>query len=120
MPHSRRRTIGLYMPGTGTGGPWRYVHSILGRIDLSEFDVRLFCDIDGQYAPRPEIRVVPLSDGDGRNGSWANGAASAHVNGHSTGSVLRKLLPREVKLWAGFGKQAYRLSRKFRHHPVDL
>src|SRR4051812_34030029 len=53
--------LGIYCPGNGTGGPWRYVHSIVAGLDPTEFDVTLICDLPGQSPPRPAVRVARLN-----------------------------------------------------------
>src|SRR5260221_11498519 len=95
-----RPRLGMYMPGTGTGCPLRYVHSILGAIDLNEFDVRLFCDIQGVYEPRPEVRVVPLHSVPASAPTMAAPVKSRRR------AIGRSLLPGIVRLWLGFGRQA--------------
>lgn len=113
-----RPRLGLYCPGGGTGGPWRYVHSILAGIDPGEFDVAIFCDLPGAYEPRPWVKVVSL----GEQGAHANEAAAATPNDHPPAKrpVLTRLAPKTVRLWAGFGKEARRLARLLRRHPVDV
>jgi hypothetical protein len=37
-----RPQIGIFCPGNGTGGPWRYVHSILARTAPDEFDASAY------------------------------------------------------------------------------
>jgi glycosyltransferase involved in cell wall biosynthesis len=121
----QRSTLGIYCPGIGNGGPWRYVHSLLAGIDLGEFDVSVFCDIAGTYEPRPEIRVVRLTDGK-PVGVLTPAAVRPEIvsNGvHPTGSRPRRigrLLPGAVRLWAGFGCEARKLARLVREHSVDL
>lgn len=121
MRREERYKIGIYCPGDGKSGPWRYVHSILRAIDLNEFDVRVFCDIRGHYPARPEIRVrslsLPLtmhvSAPDARFAKPHRVAASARV-------VWRATVPPAVRLWSGFNRQAARLADAFRRDPVDL
>lgn len=111
-------TIGFYCPGVGTGGPWRYVHSILAGLDPGEFDATVFCDLPGEYEPRPWVKVVRL----GGPVALPDGAAATTPREASPAkrSALTGLAPRAVRLWAGFGKQSRQLARLFRRHPVDL
>lgn len=113
---NRRPTrLGIYCPGTGTGGPWRYVHSILAGIDLDEFDVSVFCDMTDGYSPRPGVRIVPLS-GTEPTSTLQQATTVAEPRKRGPGS----LLPRPLRVWAGFARDAARLARTFRRHPVDL
>src|SRR5262245_7006332 len=57
--------LGIYCPGNGTGGPWRYVHSVLAGLDPDEFDVTVFCDLPGGSEPEPWMKVVQLKDDPG-------------------------------------------------------
>lgn len=115
---TRGTQIGIYCPGNGTSGPWRYVHAILGGIDPAEFGVTVFCDLQGAYEPQPWIKVVRLRGAE----AHPAGAAFASSNGSHSNmpSALKRLAPKSVKLWAGFGKETRRLARLIRQHPVDL
>jgi glycosyltransferase involved in cell wall biosynthesis len=114
---SGRARLGIYCPGAGTGGPWRYVHSILAGIDLDEFDVRLFCDLPSDYNPRADVRVIPRS----ADYALSNGPTSAQPPAaRSAGRSLKLLVPGSVRLWSGFSREARRLARLFARHPVDL
>lgn len=59
---TQRKRIGIYIPGSGSGGPWRSVHSIVKHIDTDEFEVILFCHLEGEYPARPEIKVVNIAE----------------------------------------------------------
>jgi glycosyltransferase involved in cell wall biosynthesis len=111
------RHIGLYCPGNGTGGPWRYVHSIIAGIDPNEFDVSVFCDLLGVYEPRPSVKVVPLG-----GPQTHPGGAPLTVTRPAPFARTRvvRLAPPAVRLWAGIGRQSRRLIRLLRHHAVDL
>ena len=115
-----RARIGFYCPGVGTGGPWRYVHSILGGLDPNEFDAAVYCDLPGEYAPRPWVRVVRLGGADHAPGGAPLGAPPAPAAPRARGPALVRLAPPAVRLWAGVGKQARRLARLFRRNPADL
>jgi len=106
--------LGIYCPGVGTGGPWRYVHSVLAGLDPAEFAVTVFCDLPGEYAPRPWVRVVRL--GDPRTSPGVPPSALAPPRRRD----WRQLCPPAVRRWAGFAQEARRLARLFRAHPVDL
>lgn len=110
-PAARPR-IGMFMPGGGTGGPWRYVHSLLAAIDLREFAVTLFSDLPAGYPPRPEVEVVVLG---AAPGCPANGGPPAGGR-----SRLRAWLPQPAWHWAGFARQTARLARVIRGAGVDL
>ncbi|QJW98056.1 glycosyltransferase [Frigoriglobus tundricola] len=112
--------LAFYCPGTGTGGPWRYVHSLLGGLDPDEFDVTVFCDLPGAYEPRPWVRVIRLGGPDSFPGGAPVGAPPAHARAPYRGPALARLAPPAVRLWAGFGTQVRRLARLFRRTPVDL
>jgi len=114
--HPRAARIGFYCPGAGTGGPWRYVHSILAGLAPDEFDATVYCDLPGEYAPRPWVKVVRLGGPD----AFPGGAPLAPSAPRAKGRALGRLAPPAVRLWAGFGKQVRRLARLFRRHPVDL
>jgi glycosyltransferase involved in cell wall biosynthesis len=107
---ARRHRIGIYCPGTGAGGPWRSVHSVLRGIDLDEFEVVVFCDLTDRYEPRPEVRVAPL-------GSAAGGPVAPSSK---SSSRPRLPLPRPVRVWAGFAKTTARLARVIRTWDLDL
>ncbi len=109
--------LGIYCPGHGTGGPWRYVHSILAGIDPDEFQVSVFCDLPGEYGPRPRIEIVRLAGANSTASSSATAETATHRNGRSTFS---KVTPAAVKVCTGFAREAVRLSRFLRRHPVDL
>lgn len=110
--------LGIYCPGTGTGGPWRYVHSILAALDPAEFDVTVFCDLPGGYEPRPWVKVISL----GMSEAPPTGVAmSTAIKSIATPrSALARMVPKSVRRLAGFGVQSRRLARLFRQHPVDL
>lgn len=113
--------IGLHCPGTGSGGPWRYVHSLLRHIDLDEFDVRVFCDMERRYEPRPEISVVPLQS-QSASESVAPEANTGTTAQPGTAAVQRGrgIVPKSFRLIAGFFRDARRLARTLRPHRLDL
>jgi glycosyltransferase involved in cell wall biosynthesis len=108
---ARRHRIGMYSPGIGVGGPWRYVHSLLRGIDLDEFEVVVFSDLTERYEPRPEVRVAPLGSADAAPGASPESAAA-------TG--WRLPLPRPVRVWSGFARTTARLARLIRPWNLDL
>jgi glycosyltransferase involved in cell wall biosynthesis len=117
---SRRPRLGFYCPGTGTGGPWRYLHSILAGLDHTEFEAAVFCDLPGVYEPRPWVQVVGLTEpqtAPGENLSAGSSSAAVHPKPVST---VRSWVPKSVRMLAGFRKEALLLARLFRAHPVDL
>jgi len=113
-----RHRLGFYCPGAGSGGPWRYVHSILQAIDPDEFEVVLLCDLAGEYGPRPWIEVVRLSP----TGNVA--ATASDETRRGSGLPKRKLLsrfaPNSARIWAGFAKQTRRLAAVIRPCGLDL
>jgi glycosyltransferase involved in cell wall biosynthesis len=111
--------LGIFCPGAGTGGPWRYVHSILAGIDPSEFDVTVFCDLHGIYEPRPWAKVVGLKGGystslDSQSNAESISTASRKEN------LLRTIVPAPMKLCAGFAREVRRLAKMFRQYPIDI
>lgn len=113
-----RSRLGIYCPGTGTGGPWRYVHSILTGLSREEFDVTLFCDLQGGYQPQPWIKVVPLRP-DGSTAGDAPAPARAD-DGRAFRHRVRQVVPHPLRVWAGFGRVSRELALLLRKHPVDL
>lgn len=113
-----KRRLGVYCPGAGTGGPWRYVHSLLAAIDPAEFEVTVFCDLPGQYEPQPSVKVVRLKAPPPVGHAQATEApAAAPVR---TASPQMSSHPRWLKVWPGFGREVLRLARLIKQHPVDL
>ncbi len=115
--------LGIYCPGAGTGGPWRYAHSVLAALDPDEFDAAVFCDLPGRYDPRPWVNVVRLGGPVGFAGG-ATAAAPAPA-GEAAAAPRRRgglgrFVPPAARLWAGFAKESRRLARLLREHPVDL
>ncbi len=115
MTAEPRKRIGIYCPGAGVGGPWRYVHSLLATLDPAEFDTTVFCDLPGRYDPRPGIHVVRVGGAEPvgpDGGKW-----SARPGRVRPG---RRLVPRAARIWAGFARDARRLARVFAGHRTDL
>ena len=105
--------LGFYCPGTGSGGPWRYVLSIIAGLDPSSFRITLFCDIEGVYPARPDIKIVRLKP-------VVNSDATPVIQPLLAPVPRRSWLPAPLKIWAGFFKDARRLARLFREHPVEI
>ena len=120
---TNRPRIGIYCPGDGTSGPWRYVHSILAALDPAEFEVIVFCHLPGGYEPRPWVQVVPLAP-PGRPGpeqpAPGNQTQTQTQTRPALRSVIGRLVPGPLKTWVGFGREAWKLSRLLRDHRVDL
>ncbi len=112
-----RYRLGFYCPGVGNGGPWRYVHSLLAGLDPAEFDVTVFCDLPGEYEPRPWVNVVRLS-GDPAPDGRMNSDDSTRNTPRRLG--VSRWVPKTAKLWAGFGRETRRLARFLRLHPMDI
>lgn len=108
-----RIRLGIYCPGTGTGGPWRYAHSILSALDPAEFEVTVFSDLT-EYRPQPWVKAVSLAT----TVEPAVVVASPPIKPRR--SALSRLAPPVVKRWAGFGQEARRFARVLRRHPVDV
>jgi glycosyltransferase involved in cell wall biosynthesis len=106
--------LGIYCPGAGTGGPWRYVHALLRGVDLDEFDVTVFCDLPGGYEPRPKVQVVPFSAT--AESSLTN--RSSHVQRRL--SRHGRVLPASARFWTGTLREVRRLAGVFRLPPLDL
>ncbi|HEX4609794.1 MAG TPA: glycosyltransferase family 4 protein, partial [Urbifossiella sp.] len=117
MRSGERQRLGVYCPGNGTGGPWRYAHSVIAGLDPAEFEVTVFSDLT-EYEPLPWVKAVPLGGPRDYNGG-ASMAAPAPA-GRPPASLLTRLAPLAVRRWAGFGKQTRRLARLLRRHPMDL
>lgn len=115
---SARPKIGFFCPGAGTGGPWRYLHSILQGVDLARFDVTLFSDLRDGYA-REGIRTVALA-GTGDERELRPAASAAPWNWRLWARRAARALPASARLACGFFRDAWRLARLFRQHPVDL
>jgi glycosyltransferase involved in cell wall biosynthesis len=107
--------IGIYCPGAGTGGPWRYVHALLRGVDLDEFGVTVFCDLPGEYEARSGVRVIRLSAG---AGEWAT--ARAERAARVPRPWLGHLLPAGARLWAATYRETRRLAGVFRANRCDL
>ncbi|HJZ90153.1 MAG TPA: glycosyltransferase family 4 protein [Gemmataceae bacterium] len=108
---ARRHRIGIYSPGTGVGGPWRYIHSLLRGIDLDEFEVVVFSDLTERYEPRPEVRVASLGS--------ADAAPRARLEA-APATGWRLPIPRPVRVWTGFARTTVRLARLIRPWNLDL
>ncbi len=121
MKSAERPRLGVYCPGNGTGGPWRYAHSVLAGLDPAEFDVTVFSDLT-EYQPQPWVQAVPLPK------ASAGAAASVPVTSTPTGpssapgrpAGRKRLLPKGVRLWAGFTKTSGQLARLIRASRLDL
>lgn len=111
---ANRIRLGMYCPGTGTGGPWRYAHSVLAALDPAEFDVTLFSDLT-EYLPQPWVKAVSLAAAVEPALAVAAGSPAPVRR-----SPLARLAPPVVRRWAGFGREARRLARVIRRHPVDV
>jgi glycosyltransferase involved in cell wall biosynthesis len=110
-------TIGIYATGSGTGGEWRNVHSILSAIDLSEFRVVLFSDLRGPYLPRTGI-CVDLADEPPSRGRAFSKELSRLCRWRRR--WFRQVFPEAVRYFLGYGRTCLRLSRRFRRYPIDL
>jgi glycosyltransferase involved in cell wall biosynthesis len=116
-----RPRIGIHCPGTGSGGPWRYVHSLLKNIDTAEFEPIVICDIPGDYAPRPEISVARLS-----MTAPLSAAKSAAESEHNVAprrglsSRLKSLVGRQARVVLGFHRTAKTLAATIRPLHLDL
>lgn len=110
---SRRPRIGIHCPGTGRGGPWRYVHSLLRHIDTREFNVSIICDLHGEYEPRREIHVVPLSPPGASNEAPAAAAVETNL-------AQREPRFKPLRVMAGFAQSARRLARTLAPLRLDL
>jgi glycosyltransferase involved in cell wall biosynthesis len=110
--------LGIYCPGAGTGGPWRYVHSILAGLDPDEFAATLFCDLPGIYEPRPDVKVVKLDIPAPSEGRRALAATARKTD--FARSALKRLAPRPARIWAGFGNEVRRFARIIRRNPIEI
>jgi glycosyltransferase involved in cell wall biosynthesis len=112
MKRNRPR-LGIYCPGIGLGGPWRYVHSILSGLDPAEFDVSVYCDLPGIYEPKPSVKVIRLSEP-------ALNRTMPPPQQTNAISSRRIWTPKSVSICAGFFKEARRLCALFQRHPMDV
>lgn len=117
---NKKPRIGIYMPGDGTGGPWRYVHSLLKGIDLDEFEVSLFSDIEGGYKSRTGIRTVlrVCPTRGQRLGSASRPGTACHQS--IAKRTWKVAVPRDARMVVGFAREIKALSTVFRKSPVDL
>ena len=114
-----RVRIGFFCPGNGTGGPWRYVRSILDSIDQTAFQVTLFADLPKTHPLRDQFRVVDLGGAVAMPGGASS--LSAKIEQTPAGqSEIRPVMRLPFRLWAGFAKECVRLAKIFRQNPVDI
>lgn len=113
----RKSRLGFYCPGNGTGGPWRYLHSILAALDPHEFDATVFCDLPGVYEPRPWVNVVRLSSDMAPN---LIPATSANSRNEMALVRKRRWMPRSPGVWKAFVQESRRLARILRPYPIEL
>lgn len=111
---ANRIRLGIYCPGPGTGGPWRYAHSILAALDPAEFEVTVYSDLT-EYRPRPWVNAVSLAAEEPALAAAAPGSPTP-----ARRPALGRLAPPVVRRWAGFGREARRLAKLIRRHPVDV
>jgi len=128
----RRARIGIHVDGTGVGGVWRYVHSLLAHVNLEEFDVVLFSGVTGVYDRRPEVQVCPTPKRAGTMPAVARSVELFALRSDDTrtqpvssrrgvwAAVWRGVVPEPVKLLAGYARSAWALARAFREYPVDV
>lgn len=116
----RHPRIGIYVPGAGAGGPWRYAHSLLAGVDPAEFQVTIFCDLPGAYQGRPSTQVVRLCDGavTSSNGNCGVSPLAARAGVERRADDLPG--SRALRLWSGFGATARRLAKLVRESRLDL
>ncbi len=112
-----RTKLGIYCPGNGTGGPWRYVHAILAGLDPDEFDTVVFCNTSGVYSPRPWIKLVSLDAPDNPSNPMYDFTSDPK---RATKPTMSRWLPRDLKMLAGFARDTWRLARLFRNYPADI
>ncbi len=115
-----RPRIGIYDPSRGMTGPSRYVESILAGIDPEEFEVVIFGDPAGPFGQRPGLHVESVMSGSSPEDDAGGERSNEGRIGRFARGRWRALVPGIARLWGGFGRESYRLSRFFRRRPVDL
>ncbi|CAN5207407.1 hypothetical protein BH11PLA2_BH11PLA2_44410 [soil metagenome] len=109
-----RPRIGIHCPGTGTGGPWRYVHSLLKAIDIEAFDVTVICDLEGEYVPRPAITVANLS------AERDQPAVEIAGGSNPQRKSIRSFVPQQARVALGFRNAAKQLAARLKPLTLDL
>ncbi|MEX2175670.1 MAG: glycosyltransferase family 4 protein [Pirellulaceae bacterium] len=117
--HTRNK-IGFYCPGVNNAGPWRYLHSLLAGIDVAEFEVTVLGDQEGEYAPRPEIRLASLAMPAHLASAVGPGEATTATRGTRAGSRLARLVPRPARQCLGFYRDAARMAKRLGEYRFDL
>lgn len=127
MIHDSRYKIALYDPYTlGLGGLYRYVQGVIRELDPELFDVTVFChpslpfEADGRIQMRP---VLPATGHPFMGIGTPTPTSFAGANGGALSSKARGLfglMPRPVRMVAGFARSAMRISRLFRGQGFDL
>jgi glycosyltransferase involved in cell wall biosynthesis len=117
---TKKIRLAYYCPGTGSGGPWRYLHSLLRYIDKDRFEVMVFCDQNGRYDPRPEIRLISIRGEDKQQSFTQGESAQNHQSVPMQPKSFVGLIPNPLKLLAGFTKETLRLSKLFQQQSIDI
>ncbi len=120
-PTPRRTRLGIYDASPAVGAISRYVESILAEIDPAEFEVILFGVAEGPYKIFPRFKAI---NAPARASVAPQGTGGLEPTSHQTTSSAkrywRRLAPRSLRLWAGFGRDCSRLAGVFRGESLDL
>lgn len=124
-----RDVVGIYDVSRRPSGLSRYVESLLKGIDRSRYEVILFCREGGPYRRDGSFQTVFVCDrkdetieSNNSPGAFCQGDTKAHRPAVSVPGPrqLWRHVPAPVKLWAGFLRDARRLSVIIRRHPVSI
>lgn len=116
------KKLGIYDPSRVPSGTSRYADLIIAGIDPEEFDVVVFGDAEGPFVGREGIAFVPVT-GQASRGSIVPITDVPNPKRRPSGGwrgVGRRVVPKPVRLWAGFGRNGRRLAAQFRARLVDL
>lgn len=111
--------IGVYCPGKGISGPSRSVHSILKYIDINEWDgVYLIGD---QHAVNGNMQIGEVAHIHSNNTAPLSLRYALSALENSTlKNRLRDIVPKGVKLTAGFFRDAWALAGRFHRCQIDV
>ena len=116
--------IGIVDVEMGPSGMTRYVLALLELLDREQFQVVLFCRHDGPYRNRviPGVEVVYTSaEFQRKPHSWIKDGGGFRQRVRSiVRGVWLSCTPKAVRHLVGFLRDARRMKKLFRAHPIDL
>lgn len=120
-----RPRIGIFDATESYSGITRYVNGLLDALAGSEFDVTLFCHPRTPYAPRPGVRLCPVSGGApllalGQKTEPKTWAAAKPAARSLRSRLWRSLVPSGIRYATGYVRSAARLAREIRAESIDL